>query len=108
MRWQIRFLELLAVDIDGAVTSHLYHIAGQADHPLNPVILGLVGRIKDNDIASLRIVTEPVGCLVYNDIFAVVYVGFHARAIDPEVLYHKMDGEEDDQSQENDLQCFAD
>jgi len=113
MRGQIRFLEFKSItiyisDINRAVTCHSYCFAGQADHPLDPVILGLVWGLEYDNITSIGVVTEPVGCLVYNDVFAVVDVGFHAGAIDPEVLYHKMNGEEDDQSQENDLQCFAD
>jgi len=108
MSSHIRFVEFEAVTvyishIYGAVRRHLYDLGGQADYPLDSVILGLVRCLKDDDIASIGVVAEPVGCFVYNNIFSIVQVGFHARTVDPEVLNHEMDGEEDDQSQENDL-----
>ena len=92
----------------GAVRRHLYSLTGQADYPLDPVILGLVRCLEDDNIASVRVVSEPVGSFIYNNIFSIVQVWFHARAVDPEILYHEVDGEEYDQRQENDLQRFAD
>ena len=51
--------------MDGAVSFYLYCLAGQADYSLDPIELGLIGCLEDDDVASTGVVSKPIGCFVY-------------------------------------------
>ena len=104
-RRYVWLLYLLSIYIDAAIPFHLHRLIWQADDAFYYVPAAL--RVMSNyNLAPARIIPEPVGCLEHQHVLSIMQVGFHARAFDPEVLQHEVDGEEDSERYKKDFQCF--
>jgi hypothetical protein len=72
----IGFIQLDAVNIDGFLFD-LYRIVGQCDNALDKISLLVIGRLEDNDIASLRLM-EAIAYLANDQSLTIVKAGLHA------------------------------
>lgn len=104
-RRYVWLLYLLPVYIDTAVPFYLHRLPWQADDAFY-YVLAARGVMSYNNLAPTGVIPEPVRCLENQHVLPVKQVGFHARAFNPEILQHEVDGKEDSERYEKDFQCF--